>query len=160
MPICTGSILLNRQVFEAAGRFNPQLRMAEDFDLWVRMAMKAPVAFFNKPLAYYNQDVQVRWRAIGKLYPPTYHFAFQADYLSAYFSQFPYLQQAVEMVQIVCLRQYYVSHTYYHEAKEQLKKIPIDKYRDYDFAQYLWQPRCITRILMKLVHYRNILRNL
>ena len=160
MPLWTGAVVLQRHFFEAAERFNPQLRMAEDFDLWVRMAMIAPVAFLNKPLAYYNQDVQVRWRAIGKLYPPTYHFAFQADYLSTHYKQYPYLQQVVEMVQIVCLRQYYLSHTYYQEAREQLKKINIEKYRDSDFAQYLWQPRIKNRLIMSFVHYLNIFRNI
>lgn len=79
-PIWTGAAVIRKSVYESENGFNPTLKLGEDFDLWLRVAMKCPVALLNKPLAYYNQDVEQANRAIGdKLYEPEQHMLF-ADY--------------------------------------------------------------------------------
>ena len=76
-PLWTGATILKKSVFESEQGFNPTLKLGEDFDLWLRVTMKYPVAFLNKPLAYYNQDVEPENRAIGeKLYEPNEHMLF------------------------------------------------------------------------------------
>lgn len=80
MPIWTGATIIKKAVFEELEGFKPQLKLGEDFDLWVRVAENYPVAFINKPLAFYNQDVEVNIRATGvKLYEPEDHVLFN-DY--------------------------------------------------------------------------------
>ena len=140
MPVWTGAVCIPRKVFEKLGGFNPMLKMAEDFDLWVRIALKYPVYFINQPLANYNQDVQVKWRAIGKLVDPKHHFVFHSDYLKPYEEKNADVRHVVDMVRIACLKQYYLSRKYHSLAEKELKKIDIDQYRDKDFASYLWQP--------------------
>ena len=82
-PLWTGATIIKKSVFIEENGFNPKLKMGEDFDLWIRVVMKQPVALLNKPLAYYNQDVVLANRAIGdKLYEPQQHMLF-SDY-SAY----------------------------------------------------------------------------
>ncbi|MDD4427529.1 MAG: glycosyltransferase family A protein [Paludibacter sp.] len=77
MPIWTGATIINKDVFEKLNGFNPMLKLGEDFDLWARIAANYPVAFLNKPLAYYNQDVDVNERAVGvRLYKPHEHMLF------------------------------------------------------------------------------------
>lgn len=77
MPVCTDTTIVPKKIFEEEHGFKPQLKLGEDFDLWVRIAMKHPVAFLNKPLAYYHQDVEQKNRAIGeKLYEPLEHMLF------------------------------------------------------------------------------------
>jgi glycosyltransferase involved in cell wall biosynthesis len=79
MPLWTGATIIKKSVFEELHGFNPQLKLGEDFDLWARVAVKYPVAFLNKPLAYYNQDVDVNARAVGvRLYEPHEHMLFTA----------------------------------------------------------------------------------
>ena len=80
MPVWTGATIIKKSVFDSEQGFKPNLKLGEDFDLWVRVAMKYPVAFLNKPLSYYNQDVELENRAIGaKLYEPQEHMLF-TDY--------------------------------------------------------------------------------
>jgi len=77
MPLWTGATIIKKSIFESENGFKPNLKLGEDFDLWVRVAMKYPVAFLNKPLANYNQDVELQYRAIGeKLYEPQEHMLF------------------------------------------------------------------------------------
>jgi len=80
MPFWTGATIIQKSIFESAHGFKSQLKLGEDFDLWVRIAMKYPVVLLNKPLSNYNQDVELTNRAIGqKLYEPLEHMLF-TDY--------------------------------------------------------------------------------
>jgi hypothetical protein len=82
MPVCTDTAVVPKKIFEEEHGFKVQLKLGEDFDLWVRIAMKHPVAFLNEPLAYYHQDVEQNNRAVGeKLYEPSEHMLF-SDYAS------------------------------------------------------------------------------
>lgn len=80
MPLWTGATVIKKTIFVSEKGFKPNLKLGEDFDLWVRVALKYPVAYLNKPLANYNQDVELVNRAIGeKLYEPNEHILF-TDY--------------------------------------------------------------------------------
>ncbi len=80
MPLWTGATIIRKSIFDLENGFNPRLKLGEDFDLWIRVAIKHPVAFLNKPLASYQQDVDLSNRAIGeKLYKPQEHMLF-TDY--------------------------------------------------------------------------------
>ena len=80
MPLWTGATILKKSIFEEEHGFKPELKLGEDFDLWIRVAIKHLVAFLNKPLANYHQDVDPLNRAIGeKLYLPQEHMLF-TDY--------------------------------------------------------------------------------
>jgi len=159
MPLCVGSVAIPRNVFNEVDGFNPIMKMAEDFDLWVRIALRYPVYYTDKALAYYNQDVQVKWRAIGKLVDPEHHFVFNADYLQPEMTQNIDLRHAVEMVKIVCLRQYYLSNRYYKLAQGELQKIRLDDYRDKSFASYIWKPRWKERVKFYLYTIITTIRN-
>jgi len=77
MPLWTGATILKKSIFEEEHGFKPGLKLGEDFDLWIRVATKQPVAFLNKPLANYHQDVDLANRAIGeKLYKPQENMLF------------------------------------------------------------------------------------
>jgi len=77
MPLTSITSIIKKTVFDSERGFKVTLKMGEDFDLWLRLALKYPVAFLNKPLAYYNQDVELADRAIGeKLYEPSEHMLF------------------------------------------------------------------------------------
>ena len=147
MPIWTGAACAPRDIFEAVQGFNPELKMGEDFDLWVRIALNQKVALLNEPLSNYNQDVSPFNRAIGSLPPPETQFAFRADYLLEAKENNAILKYTVEMVQIVCLRNYYLSKAYHERAKEVLSGLDIDAHKSKAYARYLYHP--IWVVLLK-----------
>lgn len=159
MPVWTGAAMIPRKVYDEMGGFKNHLWMAEDFDLWIRIALNHKVVFQNEPLAYYNQEVQLKWRALGKLYPPIRQFAFDADYLIPYQTKNNEIKHVVDMVKIVCLKQYYISRKYHLLAKKELAKIDCNEYRNQSFASYLWQPLWKLRLLSKLFDIYKILKN-
>lgn len=159
MPLWTGAAAIPRKVYDEVGGFNPMLKMAEDFDLWTRIALKYPVYYTDKAMAYYNQDVQVKWRAIGKLVDPKHHFVFSSDYLQPDMAQNEDLRHAVDMVKIACLKQYYLSNHYYELAQRELHKIRLEDYRDKSFAAYLWETRWKERMKQYIYALVNSIRN-
>ncbi len=106
-PVWTGATIIKKSIFDKEKGFTPQLKLGEDFDLWVRIAMKYSIAFLNKPLAYYNQDVDLENRAIGeKLYLPEEHMLF-TDY--GELMQQPDFRFLYERLALYGLVQYYLS---------------------------------------------------
>lgn len=80
MPIWTGAAVIPTNIFESGNGFSPELKLGEDFDLWVRTSVHYPVVLLNKPLAFYNQDIDIKSRAVGsRLYELSEHMIFK-DY--------------------------------------------------------------------------------
>lgn len=54
-----GAILIKREAFTSAGGFNEEIIVAEDHELWSRIAIKGyPFVFVNKPLLWYRMQTQ------------------------------------------------------------------------------------------------------
>jgi hypothetical protein len=110
-------------------------------------------------LAYYNQDVQLKWRALGKLYPPHRQFAFNADYLLPFQKENEDVRHVVDMVKILCLKQYYISNNYHELAKKELSKIDLKDYKNKFYASYIWQPLLKLKIDNVICNIYKILKN-
>lgn len=54
-PVVCSSVMLRREVFEAAGGFDEDRRLiaTEDYDLWLRVAEQGPMAYLDEPLTFY-----------------------------------------------------------------------------------------------------------
>ncbi len=48
-PVCTSVVLASRAAVEAVGGFDASLGQAEDWDLWIRLALRGPVAYAPRP---------------------------------------------------------------------------------------------------------------
>lgn len=142
-PVWTGAAVIKKSVYESENGFNPTLKLGEDFDLWLRVAMKYPVALLNKPLAYYNQDVELANRAIGdKLYEPEQHMLF-GDY-SAYQSD-PDFVRLFEVLALYGLLPYYLAGKNKTETDNILHKI---HWKDHPFKYrmyYMVLPKCVLK---------------
>ena len=79
MPVWTGATCMPRKVFDEMGGFPLGIKLGEDFLLWAKTALHYPVAFSEKPLAYYNNDVPASLRATRNLHAPEHHMLFNLD---------------------------------------------------------------------------------
>lgn len=141
MPLWTGATILRKNIFESEKGFNPNLKLGEDFDLWVRVATNYPVAFLNKPLANYNQDVELPNRAIGqKLYEPTEHMLF-TDY--GEMIKNPEFRTLYERLAVYGLLNYYLTG----KNKREVDKI----FSGIDWKKHEFKYRLFYRILPKVI---------
>jgi glycosyltransferase involved in cell wall biosynthesis len=54
-PVCYSSALVRREVFDAVGFFDTQLTAAEDYDFWLRAALKYRFDYVDEPLIKYRR---------------------------------------------------------------------------------------------------------
>ena len=123
MPLTSISVAIPRSVFNDFGGFKSNLKLGEDFDLWIRIALKHKVAFLNEPLANYNQDVDVASRGTRRLQKPENHMLWNLDYLSEEEKTNPDYKQLVDNLRINSLFPYFISKEYHDSAIGQLNKV-------------------------------------
>lgn len=123
MPIWTGAVAVKKSIFESLKGFRPNLKLGEDFDLWLRIALKYKVGFLNKPLAFYNQDVEMQSRAIKKLHEPVAHEVFNYGVFAEAENENPDLKLLLDKKRAIGLFQYYLSKQYRELAKLELAKV-------------------------------------
>lgn len=123
MPLWTGAVCMPRRVYEEFGGFRPHLKLGEDFDLWIKVALKYPVAFLNKPLSNYNQDVDITFRGTHRLHDPKVHMLWNLDYLEKVEETNPEYKQLIDNLRTYGLLPYYLSKDYHSDAKQLLAKV-------------------------------------
>lgn len=157
MPLWTGATIIKRDVFESETGFKPILKLGEDFDLWIRVVMKYPVALLNKPLAYYNQDVEQTYRAIGdKLYEPQEHMLF-SNY--GEFMKNPDFRFLFERLALYGLLPYYLSGKNKKEITEILARIDWAKHELKYKLYYRILPVSLVRCWTFILKLGSILKN-
>jgi hypothetical protein len=105
MPLFPSSAILPRKLFLEFKGFKSEIKLGEDFELWVRVALQYPVAFLNKVLVFYNQDVNSKNKATGaKFYSPEEHMIF-IDYGDLH--KKPEFQLLFEKLALYSLLKYY-----------------------------------------------------
>ena len=123
MPLWTGAVCVPRKVFDEMHGFPKGIKLGEDFLLWIRIALKYKVAFLNKPLAYYNQDVEVANRGVGKLHKPEHHMLWNVEFLADEEKNNPNYKQLIDNLRTYSLFPYYLSKNYHEAAKKELEKV-------------------------------------
>jgi len=142
-PLWTGATIIKKYIYELENGFKPNLQLGEDFDLWVRVALKYPVALLNKPLAYYNQDVVLQNRAVGsRFYNPDQHMIF-TNYEE--FKANPDFENLFEILALYGLLPYYLDDINQKQVESILNGVHWEnhpfKYRLY----YLILPKSIVK---------------
>lgn len=127
MPLCTDTVCIPREVFDMQGGFKSALKLGEDFDLWIRIALQHKVVLLNKPLAYYNQDADISNRAIAKLHPPHAHMLWNLDYLAAHEKTNADYKTLIDRLRVSTLLRYYVTKQYCPDAQKELQKVDWSK---------------------------------
>jgi glycosyltransferase involved in cell wall biosynthesis len=136
MPLWTGAVCIPRSVFDEMNGFKEQLKLGEDFDLWIRIALKYKVAFLNKPLSNYNQDSAPEWRAVGHLQEPQSHMLWNLGYLEKEERINADYKQLIDNLRTTALFPYYLSKQFREDARRELDKVDWTKQSEKTKALY------------------------
>jgi glycosyltransferase involved in cell wall biosynthesis len=123
MPLTSITIAMPKAVFEESGGFKPHLKLGEDFDLWVRIALKHKVVFLNKPLSNYNQDVDVTYRGTHHLRDPKEHMLWNLGFLEPEEKTNPDYKQLIDNLRTYSLLPYLLTKQYRNAARQELAKV-------------------------------------
>ena len=157
MPLTSISVAIPRMVFEDAGGFPKSIKLGEDFLLWIRIALKYKVAFLNKPLAFYNQDVDAAKRGVKSMgYNPE-------SFMTFYFGQFEEeekinhdLKILLDRLRVYSLMRFRSNNLCRERVNEEIRKVDfrnVEKiYRFYYNAPYpiVWGYLRVKRFLGKI----------
>lgn len=156
MPVWTGAACMPRTVFDEMGGFPIGIKLGEDYLLWAKTAIKYKVAFCEKPLAYYNNDVPASLRATCNLHAPEHHMLFNMKELE---DRTASLQDAslqvswkalLDKLRVGGLMAYWLSEEYHDAAGEELKKVDWGKQPKSAKKQYekpIWWLKAKRRIM-------------
>ena len=147
MPITSITTCMPRKVFDEMGGFPEGIKLGEDFLLWAKTAMHYKVAFCEKSLAYYNNDVPVSMRATRNLHEPRYHMLFNLAPLEAEIKKQVEsgrwkVERSLEWkalldwLRVEGLMEYWLSNEYHDVAATELSKVDWDKQPKHVKAQY------------------------
>ena len=155
MPVCTITACMSRKVFDEMGGFLVGIKLGEDFLLWAKTALNYKVAFCEKALAYYNNDVPASLRATRNLHAPQYHMLFNMDDIeqSAICSLYSETwKELLDKLRASGLMAYWLDERYHSAAAKELSRIdwsrqPRKNKIQYDMPIMLLKfHRCIMQI--------------
>lgn len=156
MPLWTGAVCIPRGVFEEMNGFPEGIKLGEDFLLWLRIALKHQVAFLNKALAYYNQDVELDNRGVkDKGFAPESFMTFHFDQFEGDEKANPDLKILLDKIRVYSLLRFWSENAFRRRVKEEIYIVDFrnveDIYRFYYKAPYplAWSCLKVQEILRK-----------
>ena len=123
MPMTSITVCMPRKVFEESGGFPTDIKLGEDFLLWVNIALKHKVVLLNKPLSNYNQDVDVTYRGTNHLRDPKEHMLWNLEYLEPKEKIDPNYKQLIDNLRTYGLLPYLLTKQYRNAARQELAKV-------------------------------------
>ena len=154
---CSSSVIIRKDAFDITGCFDERIAYSEDLDMWYRIILHYPVVFYDKVLAYYNQDAENRCAYDLKIhhdlakYLPYYIDKYQREFdRNRAFSKFLCTLSAV-----IILRENY----YFGKVDDRKKAERVVKYLRYQdiHPKYYWifkTPRYIGWVVNQLVNLK------
>ena len=145
MPLWTGAVCVPRGAFNEMGGFPKGIKLGEDFLLWIRIVMKYDAVLLNKPLAFYNQDVEEANRGVGCLHRPKYHMLWNMGFLAEEERSNPDCKQLLDNLRVYGLLPYFLSKDFHEAAKRELDKVNWTRQPKKTKRQYR-QPLALLRL--------------
>lgn len=134
MPVTSITTCMPRKVFDEMGGFPLEIKLGEDFLLWAKTALHYPIAFCEKPLAYYNNDIPASMRATRNLHKPEHHMLFHLEDIESEINSLQYTSTKaadwrllLDKLRISGLMDYWLSDEYHDVAVAELVKVDWNK---------------------------------
>ncbi|GAB3961682.1 glycosyltransferase family 2 protein [Spirosoma harenae] len=149
VPINCSFVVVKKTVFDKEHGFKPTIKFGEDFDLWVRIALKNKIAYVNKRLAYSNQDVDLHNRALNsnRLWRKEEHIIFNIGYLEK--QENITLKSLLDGLRVRSLMAYHLQGKYTDDVNRILKLINWDTQPFLYRFIYTW-PTILVKIYFAL----------
>ena len=140
MPLWTGAVCIPRLVFNEMQGFPKGIKLGEDFLLWLKIALKYKVALLNKPLAFYNQDVEIEGRGVtNKGYDPDAFMTFHFDQFEAFESNDRDLKILLDRLRVYSLLRFRFNNEHKDRVNKEIAKVDFSNV-DTIFALYYKLP--------------------
>ena len=124
MPFCSDSVCIPRPVFDKMQGFPAEIKLGEDFLLWARISLKYKVAFLNKPLSFYNQDVDENSRGvISKGYDPDTFMTFHFNQFEEYEKNNHDLKVLLDRLRVYSLLRFILNDEHKERVKDEISKV-------------------------------------
>ena len=141
MPLTSISVALPQDVFKDTGGFPEGIRLGEDFLLWIKIALKHKVVFLNKPLAFYNQDVEDAHRGVTRGgYDPDSFMTFHFDQFEVNENNNHDVKVLLDRLRVYSLLRFRLNNAYNERVKREIAKVNFanvnKKYRLYYYLPY------------------------
>ena len=134
MPLWTGAVCMKKEIFDKYNGFPVGIKLGEDFLLWTRIAVDYKVAFLNKAISFYNNDIPTSLRATRNLHAPEYYMLFKMQYLeseveteNSVIENKEDWKQLLDKLRVNGLLEYWMSDEYHDIAKQELTKVDWSK---------------------------------
>lgn len=163
MPVTSITTCMPRCVFDEMGGFPVGIKLGEDFLLWAKTALQYKVAFCEKPLAYYNNDVPAHLRATRNLHAPQYHMLFNLGEIESIVESRESRvdrgewKALLDNLRVSGLMDYWLSEEYHDAAAEELKKVDWNKQPKNAKAQYE-KPICLLKAKKRIMRIGSIVK--
>lgn len=147
MPVTSITTCMSRKVFDEMGGFPVGIKLGEDFLLWAKTAIHYKVAFCEKPLAYYNNDIPATARATRNLHAPEHNMLFNLTSLEEEIKNRRYeigdrrlnvdeWKELLDKLRVGGLMDYWMDERYHEAAATELAKVDWTKQPQSAKAQY------------------------
>lgn len=124
MPLTSISVAIPRGVFDEMKGFPAGIKLGEDFLLWIKIALEYKVAFLNKPLAFYNQDVEaVNRGVIRKGYDPDSFMTFHFDQFEEEEKKNPDLKVLLDRLRVYSLLRFRFDNSHRDRVSQEIQKV-------------------------------------
>jgi glycosyltransferase involved in cell wall biosynthesis len=141
MPLTSISVAIPRHVFDEMNGFPKGIKLGEDFLLWIHIALKYKVAFLNKPLSFYNQDVGINNRGVKSSgFDPGSFMTFHFDQFAEAEAVDKEVKILLDRLRVYSLLRFRFDNVNVEEVNSEIKKVDFNnverKYRFYYKAPY------------------------
>ena len=159
MPLWTGAVCIPRTIFDEMQGFPKGIKLGEDFLLWIKIALKYKVAFLNKPLAYYNQDVEAANRGvIRKGYDPDTFMTFHFDQFEEEERKNRDLKVLLDRLRVYSLLRFRFGNTQKERVYQEIGKVDFSNV-DRKYWYFYKLPYPIIAVYLRIRSFASWLKN-
>ena len=151
---CSSSVVIKKNAFDVVGYFDENIAYSEDLDMWYRIILHYPVAFYDKVLAFYNQDADNRCAYdLNIHYDLTRYLPYHIDkYQQEFDNDKLFSRYLCTRAAITLLKEGY----YFGNQEDRIKADKVVKYLRYDDIHPKYRfifktPRFIGKLIYKFV---------